>query len=71
MLNLASIILITGLQSLKKSIIWINSDFLVTQENERGHWLPLEQYIGTTGHVVAQNYTINPAVPEPAVMVGS
>ena len=71
MLNLASIILITGLQSLKKSIIWINSDFLVTQENERGHWLPLEQYIGTTGHVVAQNYTINLAVPEPAVIVGS
>ena len=32
MLNLASIILITVLQSLKKSVIWINSDFLVTQE---------------------------------------
>ena len=71
MLNLASIILITVLQSLKKSVIWINSDFLVTQENERGHWLPLEQYIGATGHVVAQNYTINPAVQEPAVIVGS
>ena len=37
MLNLASIILITVLQSLKKSVIWINSDFRVTQENERGH----------------------------------
>ena len=32
MLNLASIILITVLQSLKKSVIWINSDFLVTQK---------------------------------------
>ena len=37
MLNLASIILITVLKSLQKSVIWINSDFLVTQENERGH----------------------------------
>ena len=71
LLNLASIILITVLQSLKKSVIWINSDFLVTQENERGHWVPLEQYIGTTGHVAAQNYTINPAVQEPAVIDGS
>lgn len=71
MLNLASIILITVLQSLKKSVIWINSDFLVTQENERGHWVPLEQYIGATGHVAAQNYTINPAVQEPAVIDGS
>ena len=71
MLNPASIILITVLQSLKKSVIWINSDFLVTQENERGHWLPLEQYIGATGHVVAQNYAINPAVQEPAVIDGS
>ena len=67
----ASIILITVLQSLKKSIIWINSDFLVTQENERGHWVPLEQYIGATGHVAAQNYTINLAVQEPAVIDGS
>ena len=71
MLNLASIILITVLQSLKKSVIWINSDFLVTQENERGHWVPLEQYIGAKGHVAAQNYTINPAVQEPAVIDGS
>ena len=71
MLKPASIILITVLQSLKKSVIWINSDFLVTQENERGHWLPLEQYIGATGHVVAQNYAINPAVQEPAVIDGS
>ena len=71
MLNLASIILITVLQSLKKSVIWINSDFLVTQENERGHWVPLEQYIDATGHVAAQNYTINPAVQEPAVIDGS
>ena len=68
MLNLASIILITVLKSLQKSVIWINSDFLVTQENERGHWVPLEQYIGATGLVAAQNYTINPAVQEPAVI---
>ena len=71
MLNLASIILITVLKSLQKSVIWINSDFLVTQENERGHWVPLEQYIGATGLVAAQNYTINPAVQEPAVIDGS
>lgn len=71
MLNLASIILITVLQSPKKSVIWITSDFLVTQENERGHWVPLEQYIGAKGHVAAQNYTINPAVQEPAVIDGS